>query len=149
MKSLLVRRNPFREILDIANTFGRWPEWSLSGSDADDFETPEWSPSVDIDETDEEFKIRAELPGVKKEDVHVTVENGRLTLSGEKKMEIEEKSEKSHRKERFYGSFTRAFTLPQGVQPEKAEARYQDGVLCLSLPKSEEAKVKQIDIKVC
>lgn len=148
MSHLLLRRNPYREMQDFLNTFGQWPASKLGSSEADDFEAPEWSPSVDIDEDADEYNVRAELPGVKKVDVKVTVENGVLTISGEKKGESEERKGKAHRKERFYGSFTRSFTLPQGIQPDRAKACYEDGVLCLTLPKSEESKPRSIDIKV-
>ena len=108
----------------------------------------DWSPTVDISETEAEYAIKAELPEVKKEDVKVTVEDGVLTLQGERKQEKEEKGKKYHRVERSYGRFVRSFTLPDSVDESKVKAEYADGVLHLHLPKSEKAKPKQIDVKI-
>lgn len=108
----------------------------------------DWAPTVDISETDAEYAIKAELPEVKKEDVKVTVEDGVLTLQGERKQEKEEKGKKYHRIERSYGRFVRSFTLPDTVDESKVKAEYTDGVLHLHLPKSEKAKPKQIDVKI-
>jgi HSP20 family protein len=108
----------------------------------------DWVPSVDVSETDGDYQIKAELPDVKKEDVKVTVENGVLTIQGERKQEKEEKGKKYHRVERSYGSFVRSFTLPDLVDEEKVKAEFKDGVLNLQLPKSEKAKPKAIEVKV-
>ncbi|OGW64469.1 MAG: heat-shock protein Hsp20 [Nitrospirae bacterium RIFCSPLOWO2_02_FULL_62_14] len=108
----------------------------------------DWIPTVDIAETDAEYQIKAELPEVKKEDVKVTVEDGELTISGERRHETEEKGKKYHRVERSYGSFVRSFTLPDHVDDAKVKAEYKDGVLHLHLPKSEKAKPKAIDVKI-
>jgi hypothetical protein len=97
---------------------------------------------VDITEDDKEYLIKAELPEVKKEDVKVTVENGTLTITGERKFEKEEKGKKYHRMERAYGSFMRSFTLPEGAAGDKVSADFKDGVLKVHLPKSAEAKPK-------
>lgn len=108
----------------------------------------DWIPTVDIAETDAEYQIKAELPEVKKEDVKVTVEDGVLTIQGERRHEIDEKGKKYHRVERSYGSFVRSFTLPDHVDDTKVKAEYKDGVLHLHLPKSEKAKPEAIDVKV-
>ena len=108
----------------------------------------DWTPTVDISETEAEYAIKAELPEVKKEDVKVTVEDGVLTIQGERKQEKEEKGKKYHRIERSYGRFVRSFTLPDTVDEGKVRAEYADGVLNLHLPKSEKAKPKQIDVKI-
>ena len=108
----------------------------------------EWAPLADVIEDDKEYLIKAELPEVKKEDVKVTVENGVLTLSGERKFEKEEKNKKYHRMERAYGSFMRSFTLPDDADPEKVKAEFKDGILTVHLAKSEKAKRKQLDIAV-
>jgi len=105
-------------------------------------------PTVDISESEGEYLIKAELPEVKKEDVKVTVENGVLTLQGERRQEKEEKGKKFHRVERSYGSFIRSFTLPESVDESMVKAEYKDGVLNLHLPKSERVKPKAIDVKV-
>jgi HSP20 family protein len=108
----------------------------------------DWVPTVDVSETDGEYQIKAEIPDVKKEDVKVTVEDGVLTIQGERKQEKEEKGKKYHRVERSYGSFIRSFTLPDLVDEEKVKAEFKDGVLNLRLPKSEKAKPKAIEVTV-
>ena len=108
----------------------------------------DWVPAVDVSETDGEFKIKAEIPDVKKEDVKVTLEDGVLTIQGQRKQEKEDKGTKYHRVERTYGSFVRSFTLPDLVDEEKVKAEFKDGVLNLQLPKSEKAKPKAIEVKV-
>jgi len=105
-------------------------------------------PTVDISESDTEYLIKAELPEVKKEDVKVTVENGVLTLQGERRQEKEEKGKKYHRVERSYGNFARSFTLPESVDEGAVKAEYKDGMLNLHLPKTEKVKPKSIDVKV-
>jgi HSP20 family protein len=110
--------------------------------------TAEWAPLVDITEDDKEYVIKAELPEVKKEDVKVTVENGRLSISGERRIEKEQKDRKYHRLERSYGSFLRSFTLPEAASAEKVVAEFKDGVLRVHLPKEEKARPKSIDVKV-
>jgi HSP20 family protein len=108
----------------------------------------DWAPSVDISETESEYQIKAEIPDVKKEDVKVTLEDGVLTIQGERKHEKEEKGKKYHRIERSYGSFVRTFSLPDVIDDDKVKAEFKDGVLNLHLPKSEKAKPKAIDVKV-
>jgi HSP20 family protein len=108
----------------------------------------DWVPPVDISETDGEYHITAELPEIKKEDVTVTLENGVLTLQGERKQEEEENGRKNHRIERSYGRFVRSFTFSDVVDDTKVRAELKDGVLHLHLPKSEKAKPKAIDITV-
>jgi HSP20 family protein len=108
----------------------------------------EWAPSVDIAEDDKEYLIKAELPELKKEEVKVRVENGMLTLSGERKFEKEEKGKKYHRLERSYGSFLRSFNLPDDADGTKVSADFKDGVLNVHLPKNPSAKPKSIEVKV-
>jgi HSP20 family protein len=145
----LTKWNPFRELEDIQNRlsslFGRTP---LRGFGEEAMTVSEWTPLVDIAEDDKEYLIKAELPEVKKEDVKVTVENGVLTITGERKFEKEEKGKKYHRVERGYGSFMRSFTLPEGAAGDKISAEFKDGVLKVHLAKSAEAKPKSIDVKV-
>jgi HSP20 family protein len=108
----------------------------------------DWVPSVDVSETNGEYQIKAEIPDVKKEDVKVTLEDGVLTIQGERKQEKEDKGKKYHRVERTYGSFVRSFTLPDLVDEEKVKAEFKDGILKLQLPKSEKARPKAIEVKV-
>ena len=98
--------------------------------------------------TDKEYLIKAELPEIKKEDVKVTVENGLLTISGQRKLEKEEKGRKYHRVERSYGSFVRSFTLPDNADGNKVNAEFKEGVLKVHVGKSENARPKQIEVKV-
>ena len=145
----LTKWNPFRELEDIQNRlsslFGRTP---MRGLAQEAMTVSEWTPLVDIVEDDKEYLIKAELPEVKKEDVKVTVDNGVLTIIGERKFEKEEKGKKYHRVERGYGSFMRSFTLPEGAAGDKISAEFKDGVLKVHLAKSAEAKPKSIDVKV-
>ena len=107
-----------------------------------------WSPSVDISETKDDFVIKAELPGLEAKDVNVSISGDILTIKGEKKAEEEEKDEHYHRVERYSGSFQRVFQLPSGVKADKIEANFDKGVLKVTLPKVEEAKKKEIEVKV-
>jgi HSP20 family protein len=105
------------------------------------------APALDVTEDENGITISAELPGLKKEDVNVTVENGVLTISGEKKFESETKERNWHRMERRYGSFYRAITLPRGVNADGADVTFVDGVLTIALPKREDVKPKSLKIK--
>ncbi len=107
-----------------------------------------WTPAADIIERDDAYLVKLELPGVKKNEVKITIENNILTVSGEKKQENELKDKEHYRFERMHGAFRRSFTLPSTVKGEKIEAVYEDGILTISLPKAEEAKPKAIEIKV-
>jgi len=148
----LVKWDPFRELEEMSDRLNRMiarPSINQAGGQGKEVMTvADWTPTVDISETEAEYAIKAELPEVKKEDVKVTVEDGVLTIQGERKQEKEEKGKKYHRIERSYGRFVRSFTLPDTVDESKVRAEYADGVLNLHLPKSEKAKPKQIDVKI-
>jgi len=107
-----------------------------------------WTPAVDVAEDENEYVVKVELPGVSKDDVKITMQENILTIRGEKKEEKETKESHFQRVERSYGSFQRSFTLPTHVKNEKIEASYKDGILTVTLPKAEEAKPKQIEVKV-
>ncbi len=107
-----------------------------------------WLPAVDVVEEKEMIRLVAELPGVKPEDVRISLESNVLTIQGEKKKEEEHKDEKAHRYERTYGSFERSFTLPTTIDPNKIVARYDAGLLTVLLPKVEAAKPRQISVKI-
>ncbi len=109
-----------------------------------------WAPAVDVRETNDEIHVMAELPGLKPEDVSVTVENGVLTISGEKKHEVQEGKEEGNYYlfERRYGRFERSFTLPRTVNADQVNARFRDGVLTIVLPKAEEARPRKVQIEV-
>jgi len=108
----------------------------------------EWAPSVDLTETKDSFIVKAELPGLEAKDVDVTISGNVLTIKGEKKKEEEEKDEQHHYVERYYGTFQRSFQLPANVKADKIDASFEKGVLKITLPKTAEAKKKQIEIKV-
>jgi HSP20 family protein len=126
---------------------GLSPARSANGAE-EQMTVAEWTPSVDITEDDNEWVVKADLPELKKEEVKVTVESGVLTISGERKLEKEEKNKKYHRIERAYGSFVRSFSLPDGTDSSKVNAEFKEGVLKIHLPKSEQAKPKSLQIKV-
>ena len=105
-----------------------------------------WVPSVDVSETDKELKVRAELPGMTQDDIELNLQDNVLTLKGEKKQEKKEEKENYHRTECCYGSFTRSLTLPVSVDQDKVQATFKDGILEITLPKSEEVKPKKISI---
>jgi HSP20 family protein len=107
-----------------------------------------WTPAVDIAEHENEYVVRVELPGVSKDDVKITLESNILTIRGEKKQEKAQQNENYHRVERMYGTFQRSFTLPTTVKSDRIDAVYKDGILTVTLPKAEEAKPKQIEVKV-
>jgi HSP20 family protein len=146
----LVRWDPFRELEDMSDRLNRVisrPALPRT-SGKETMVVADWVPSVDVSETEGEYQIKAEIPDVKKEDVKVTVEDGVLTIQGERKQEKEEKGKKYHRVECSYGSFVRSFTLPDLVDEGKVKAEFKDGVLNLKLPKSEKAKPKSIEVKI-
>jgi len=107
-----------------------------------------FAPAVDIAEQENEYVVKVELPGVTKDDVKISVESSTLTIKGEKKQDKEEKSKDFHRVERSYGSFQRSFTLPSTVKNDKIDAVFNNGILTITMPKSEEAKPKLIEVKV-
>jgi len=150
MNTTLTRWNPARDLEEIqsrlSNVLGL-PTFRKDG-DRDLATLTEWAPPVDITEDDKEYLIKTELPEVRKEDVKVTVENGILSISGERKFEKEAKGKKYHRVERAYGNFVRSFGLPDDVDANKVDAKFSDGVLTVHVAKSEAAKPKQVEIKV-
>jgi HSP20 family protein len=107
-----------------------------------------WTPALDVYEQKDSFVIKAELPGMKKEDITVSLHDGSLSISGERKNETKHEEAEVYRAERFFGRFQRTVTLPAPVAPDKVKAQYKDGILTVTLPKTEEAKPKQIDVSV-
>ncbi len=143
--------NPFREMEALLDRYNQATGRTLARSEDEGAVTlADWSPSVDIEESDNSYLIKADLPGVKKEDIDVTFDKGVLGIRGEKHEEKEtgEKGGKRHRTERFSGRFERYFTLPSEINVEGIDASYRDGVLSLLIPKAREAKPKSIDVAV-
>jgi HSP20 family protein len=144
----IIKYDPFREMRSLQDEVNRLFASSFSrGGDESDLMRGAWSPQVDIFENQNEIVLEAELPGMKPEDVEISIENNVLTIHGERKFEKKDENDNFHRVERSYGSFTRSFTLPPTVQSENANAEFENGVLRLSLAKREEAKPRRIEIK--
>jgi HSP20 family protein len=148
MNMNLIRWEPFGGVDDVfarmPSLFGRWPRaFEFDGKRALD-----WAPSVDISETDAEYLIRAELPAVKKEDVHITVADSTLTISGERNQKTEESKERVHRVETLYGKFSRSFTLPDNVDTATIRAESKDGVITVHVAKTRSEAKKPTEIKV-
>lgn len=148
----LTRWNPFREMEDLERRINQLFNFAFptrqSGNNRESITVAEWTPAVDITEDDKEYLVKVELPEVKKDDVKVTVENGVLTISGERKFEKEDKGVRYHRIERSYGYFARSFSLPEDADAEKVSAEFKDGILKVHVAKSEKARPKQIEVKV-
>jgi HSP20 family protein len=141
----LVRWDPFQELVSINNRLSRTLGEAFPGAAEDSFGA--WAPPVDIFEKNDHLVIRAEIPGVAKDDMDVRIENGVLTLRGERKHETEVKEANAYRMERVYGTFTRSFSLPTTVDATKIAATYKDGILEVTVPKAETAKPKKVDIR--
>jgi HSP20 family protein len=151
MNAITTRWDPFKELDELqsrlSTMFGRAP-LRKDGERQEAMRLVEWAPLVDIIEDEKEYRIKAELPEVKKEDVKVAVQDDVLTISGERTFEKEEKGKKYHRVERAYGSFARNFTLPEDADAGKVTAEFQQGILHVHIPKSEKARPKSIEVKV-
>jgi HSP20 family protein len=141
----IVKVNPFRELEEIQ---GRLNRFFTEAPEREAFAFPDWAPAVDIRETAKDFVVTADLPQMKKEDIKVGVENGILTIEGERQLEKEEKGQKFHRVERQYGRFVRHFTMPGEIDPANVQAQYKDGTLTVTLPKAAAAVPKTVEIKV-
>lgn len=139
--------DPFRELFELQRNINELLDESV-GAKREDVALKAWAPAVDVYEDENSFLIKADLPEVRREDVKVSLNENTLSISGERRVEHEDKRENYHRVERSYGQFYRSFTLPPNVNTEAINAQFKDGVLRLTLPKKEEAKPKQIDVKV-
>jgi HSP20 family protein len=146
----LARWDPFRELEEVSDRLNRMLARPATQTPhgKETMIVADWTPSVDIIETEGTYQITAEIPDVKKDDVKITLEDAVLTIQGQRKQEQEQQSTKYHRIERSYGRFARTFSLPNVIEVEQVKAEFTDGVLHLHLPKSEKAKPKTIDVKV-
>jgi HSP20 family protein len=145
LKMRLVRWTPFRDLMTLHDETGKMLDQFFDRRG--EAEDSDFIPALDVSENENEVMVKAEIPGMKKEDIKVSVKNDVLTISGEKKREEREEGENWQRVERSYGSFRRMLSVPQ-VDSTKVEASYKDGVLEIRLPKQESAKPKEIPIKV-
>ena len=147
----LAHWNQFKELEDLRNSlgslFGRPQAQRIEGQE-EPMRAADWTPLVDISEDAQEYLIKAALPEVKKEDVKITMEDGTLTITGDRKYEKEENGKKYHRVERAYGSFGRSFSLPDDASPAKVTADFKDGVLKVHLAKNEKARPQQVEVSV-
>ena len=144
----VIKWEPFRDVDDMfervfADTMRRWPRTSN-----DERRVYDWAPAADVSETDGEYLMKAELPEVGKDDLNITVQEGVLTLAGERKEEKREDNEKVHRIERFHGSFSRRFTLPDDADEQGIKAESKDGVLVIHIPKQKVAHPQPRQIQV-
>jgi len=139
----LIRYNPMQDFDEFFERFNR-PTWGEKGLQT--MTRADWMPSVDITESDEEFLIKVEVPEVAKKDIKVQVNNGMLTITGERRQESEDK--KQHRTERYYGSFSRSFSLPENVAEDAISADQKDGMLYVHLNKSAPAKPRTTEVKI-
>ena len=142
----LIAWDPFREVSTMREDMERLFDSMLSRYPRERVQAV-WAPSIDVEETNDAVIIRAELPGMKREDIKVTVAEDTVTISGERKYESDRKDRTFHRIERAYGSFQRAIALPVSVQGDKAEASYRAGVLELTMPKADRVKAREITIE--
>ena len=147
--TLITRWDPFREFVTIQDRLNRLFRESQGTEGREEaLTTSTFAPPVDVYEDEHNITLKIEVPGIDEKDIDVRIENNTLTVHGERKFEKEEKEENYRRVERQYGSFTRTFTLPTTVDPEKVEANYEKGVLKVKLAKKAEAKPKQIKVNV-
>jgi HSP20 family protein len=146
----LMRWDPFRELEEVSTRLNRFFSQPSGRRLIEDEGSllAEWAPAIDVQETDAEYLIKADLPEVKKEDVRVELQDGIICLQGERKQEKEEKGKRFHRIERAYGRFERRLALPRGVDAQKVAAEFKDGVLSVHLPKSAHVKPTSVEVKV-
>ena len=147
----LAHWNQFKELEELHKSLGSLfnrPQAQRLESKEELMRVPEWTPLVDISEDAKEYLIKAELPDVRREDMKISMEDGTLTISGDRKYEKEESGRKYHRIERAYGSFGRSFSLPDDASPAKVTADFKDGVLKVHLAKNEKARPQQVEVRI-
>lgn len=140
--------SPYRDLVNMQREIGRVFDSLFTDNDTEGAYVAQWAPRVDVMENKDSYMIKAELPGVDKGNVKIVLQDNVLTIKGEKKEEKEEKDLNLHRVERTFGTFERAFSLPANVKSDKIDASFKDGILTVTLPKVEEAKPKEIEVKV-
>ncbi|MDI6701069.1 MAG: Hsp20/alpha crystallin family protein [bacterium] len=146
MKKEIQKFSPFSELFDLRKEIDALFDDRFFGKMLQPYYESNWTPSMDISETDKEFFVTVELPGLKKEDINLSIDNNVLTIEGERKSEKEEKGKTFHRIERSYGKFYRSVTLPKKVDEDNIKASFKDGLLNITIPKVEKEKVKNIEI---
>lgn len=146
----MIKRDPFQELRNLQDEMNRAFNLGVPRlfNGEEGLLRGQWIPNVDIREDEKAIYLEADLPGLKPEDFRLSIENYKLTLSGERKFEHEEKGDNYHRVERSYGSFTRSFTLPTTVSIDEVKADFKDGVLRISMPKREEVRAREIQVAI-
>ena len=144
----IVRWDPFRELEEVSSRLSRVLGQAPSRRASDEEFFADWVPAVDVQETEKDYLVKADLPEIKKDDVKVNIADGMLTLEGERTQEKEEAGKKFHKIEREYGKFVRRFSLPTDIDAQGVSAEFKDGVLNVRLPKSASSKPKSITVKV-
>jgi len=146
----LTKWDPFKELEEVSNRLNHFFRRTPARPDPDSemLVMADWTPTVDITETSDAYLIKGEIPGVKKDDIELTVEDGMISMRGERRQEKEEKNKKLHRIERSYGSFYRSFQLPNDVDEAKVKAEFKDGMINVTLPKSGKTKSKSVNVKI-
>ena len=144
----LAKWDPFGDVEEMLDRYSRSVDWPFRGGRELRTKGVDWAPRVDISENDDNFCIKAEVPGIKREDVKINIEDHVLSIRGENKQEKEEKGEKFHRVERYYGTFSRSFTLPENVDEAGIDASFKDGLLTVTIPKTAIARPKAIEVAI-
>lgn len=151
----LVKFNPARDLLNVEREFNRMfnslgSRFGIThkGDIDEEYDNAVWMPLTDISEDSDNFYLKADLPGIKKEDVKISYTDGAISISGERSQEKETKEKKFHRIERSYGKYYRSFNVPTEIKEDKIKAEFKDGQLTITVPKADEVKPKEIDIKV-
>lgn len=150
----LIRFNPMRDLVELEREFSKMfnileNRFGISRSnEKEEYENAVWMPLTDIFEDNDKYTLKLDLPGIKKEDVKISYLDGKLSISGERVQEEEHKDNKCHRIERVFGKYYRSFNLPENIKSGEISAEFKDGQLTIIVPKSEEAKPKEIEIKI-
>jgi HSP20 family protein len=142
----LAHWSSFDRLASLRDEFNRLFDWTAPSRDSGLFSG--WSPALDVYDDKDHLVVKVEVPGMKKDEIEISLHDGTLTVSGERKTEHEVKEGQTFRSERYFGKFQRSLTLPTAVDSTKVKAAYKDGVLTVELPKAEEAKPKQIEVSV-
>ncbi len=140
--------SPVEQLTSLRDEINRLFEAPFGGWTRDSGLLNGWTPALDLHEDKDNFILRAELPGMRREEIEISYQDGALSISGERKFEEKSQQTETYRSERCFGRFHRTLTLPKPVQPDSAKATYKDGILTVVLPKTEEAKPKQIEVSV-
>jgi HSP20 family protein len=146
----LMRWDPVREMEDLSSRLNQWFGQPIARrmGDENGMTLANWAPAVDVEETDKEYVVKADLPDIRKDDLKIRIDDGVLSLEGERRQEKEQQGVRFHRVERSYGKFMRRLELPMEIDQQKVSAEFKDGVVIVHLPKTHEARPKTIDVKV-